>query len=252
MIRSGVLCVFLALALAPRAANADRVLVFAAASMQTALDTIIADWRGPTEIAVSYASSAALARQIAAGAPADIFVSANLAWMDWLEDQQMIIDGSRRDVIGNDLVVIASGPGGNSSTPVTPKTDFADGRIAMGLVDAVPAGIYGKAALQSLGIWARVAPQVVQADNARAALAFVARGEVARAIVYRSDATADPRVHVTAVFPEGSHQEIIYPAALIVPEKNPQAAEFLDHLSGPEARKLFVDAGFVVLEGETK
>jgi molybdate transport system substrate-binding protein len=224
------------LVLALPAAASDRVTVFAAASLKTALDAIKADHGG--DITLSYAGSSALARQIERGAPADIFISANAAWMDALDAQGHIVGGSRRDLLGNRLVLVASEPvSGN------PGALIGSSRLAMALVDAVPAGIYGRAALTHLGLWDRLGGQVVQTDNVRAALALVALGEVPFGIVYATDAAAEPRVHVAHVFGAATHPPITYPAALL--RDGAAARDFLDHLSGPKAQAIFAAHGFL-------
>ena len=223
-------------------AAAETVTVFAAASLKTALDEIAAGYsaRMGDDVTVSFAGSSALARQIQAGAPADVFISANTDWMDRLEAEGRIAAGTRSDLLGNSIVLIAHGE--------VPATDdiaaaLAQGRIAMALVEAVPAGIYGKAALTHMGLWDRVQTRVIQADNVRAALAFVALGEAPRGIVYATDAAVEPRVSVLATFPPDSHPPIVYPAALTA-DAGPEAAAFLDYLKGPEARAGFDRLGF--------
>ncbi|MGR3803296.1 molybdate ABC transporter substrate-binding protein [Marinibacterium profundimaris] len=223
-------------------AAAETVTVFAAASLKTALDEIAAGYsaRMGDDVTVSFAGSSALARQIQAGAPADVFISANTDWMDRLEAEGRIAAGTRSDLLGNSIVLIAHGE--------VPATDdiaaaLAQGRIAMALVEAVPAGIYGKAALTHMGLWDRVQTRVIQADNVRAALAFVALGEAPRGIVYATDAAVEPRVSVLATFPPDSHPPIVYPAALTA-DAGPEAAAFLDYLKGPEARAVFDRLGF--------
>ena len=239
--------------LAPGTARADDLVVFAAASLKNALDDIAAAYTEATgtTLAISYAGSSALARQIEGGAPADVFISANVDWMDALQDEGLIKPESRRDLLRNALVLIASGKDA-AGVPLGPTLDLAalldGGRLAMALVDAVPAGIYGKAALTSLGLWDSVAPAVAQADNVRAALALVARGEAPYGIVYATDAVADDNVTVVATFPEDSHAPIIYPAALIAGTENDAAPEFLDFLSSDTARPLFERQGFTVIE----
>ena len=198
----------LALALAAPMARAE-VTVFAAASLMGALDEVAAGWEDRTggEVRLSYAGSSALARQIEAGAPADVFVSANVDWMDELGERGLTEPGSRRDLLSNRLVLV--GPAGAAPLALEPGLDLAalldGGRLAMALVDAVPAGLYGREALRSLGLWGAVEPRVAQAENVRAALALVARGEAPLGVVYASDARAEPRVAVVATFPEGSH-----------------------------------------------
>lgn len=242
----------LAFALAPGAARAADVLVFAAASLKTALDDVAAAFEAQTgsEVAVAYAGSSALARQILAGAPADIFISANTLWMDEVEAAGLLAKGSRRDLLGNRLVLVgpadlsAVSPADLSAEALAAR--LGDGRLAMALVDAVPAGMYGKSALASLGLWEALAPRIAQADNVRAALALVARGEAPLGIVYATDAAAEPRVSVLATFPEESHPPIVYPVARLADAGEPAAA-FLDYLAGPDARARFEREGFAVL-----
>lgn len=237
----------LALALLAPPAVAGEVTVFAAASLQTALDQIAADWQAQTghSARITYEGTAKLARQIEAGAPAQVFVSAAENWMDRLEAAELTVPGSRRALLGNTLVLVGSG-----DAPAFPLADLpaqlAGGKLAMALVDSVPAGQYGHQALTTLGLWPAVAPQVVQADNVRAALRLVARGEAALGIVYASDAVAEPAVGVVATFPDTSHQPITYPAALIAPA-TPESQALLDYLSSPAAAKVFESQGFEVL-----
>lgn len=220
---------------------AGPVTVFAASSLKTALDEIAETYEAATgqEVALSFAGSSVLARQIQLGAPADIFVSANEAWMDVLADDGTIRAESRVDIVGNRLVLV--GPG--AVEPGDIAAALAEGRVAMALVDAVPAGIYGKAALEALGLWATVATRVVQADNVRAALAFVALGEVPLGIVYATDAAVEPRVSVIATFPADTHPPIRYPAALTA-DARAEASDFLAYLTGVEARAIFDRLGF--------
>lgn len=239
----------LALVLSAQTALAD-VTVFAAASLKTALDQIAQDWSAQTgtKVTLSYGGTPALARQIAEGAPADIFLSASKAWMDDLQDQTLIRPETRRDLLGNRLVLVAHG----DAPPVTVDASLdlpgllQGGKLAMALVDAVPAGQYGKEALTTLGLWAAVEPSVVQSENVRSALHLVALGEAPLGIVYASDAVAEPGVTVIGTFPEDSHQPIVFPAALTV-EAGPDAMAFLDHLSGPAAQEVFQANGFLAL-----
>lgn len=199
------------------------------------------------DLAVSLAGSSVLARQIRQGAPADIFISANPGWMDTLEAEGLVEDGTRFDLLTNSIVLIAAG---RDAAPVGIglELDLAgllgEGRLAMALVDAVPAGIYGKAALESLGLWERIAPRVAQADNVRAALAFVAAGEAPLGIVYATDAVAEDDVTVIATFPADTHPPIVYPAADLANRDTEAEAEFLAYLRGPEAREVFERQGF--------
>lgn len=240
------------LLLAPAIARADDVLVFAAASLKTALDHVAQDWRERTgkTVAISYAGSSQLARQIEQGAPTDIFISASVDWMDYLEQARLIKPGRRTDLLGNRLVLIAHGKAA-AKLDLDASTDLAgllgDERLAMALVDSVPAGIYGKAALTSLGQWDSVASKVAQTDNVRAALALVSSGEAPYGIVYATDAAADDSVSVVAVFAEDSHDPIIYPAAIVTASTHPDAAAFFDGLTSPAAAAVFKAQGFTTL-----
>lgn len=241
-----------ALSLGAAPALADEVTVFAAASLTDALDRIAADWTdaGGATVVTSYAGSSALARQIREGAPADIFISASPDWMDALEASGDLRPGTRRDILGNRLVLIAHG----DADPVTIDADLdlpallSGGRLSMALVDAVPAGIYGRAALTHLGLWDAVAPLVAQSDNVRAALAFVARNEAPLGIVYATDAAAQDAVSVIGTFPADSHPPITYPAALTAQSDAAQAQAFLDHLSSDAARQVWARFGFTLPE----
>jgi molybdate transport system substrate-binding protein len=251
-IRRALLGVCLALALALPAQAAQPALVFAAASLKDALDEITAEWaRTGGEAVVSLAGSSALARQIENGAPADVFISANVDWMDALEAQGLIDPTSRIDLLRNRLVLIAHDP---AAAPVAIDHAFdlaamlGDGHLAMALVDAVPAGIYGEAALESLGLWESVAPRVAQAENVRAAMALVASGEAPLGIVYATDATASDGVGVIGTFPEDSHPPILYPAAIVRDSVNPAARDFLAFLRSDAARAAFVRQGFAMAE----
>jgi molybdate transport system substrate-binding protein len=241
----------IALAAATSAA-ADPVTVFAAASMTTALAEIETGFEAATEhdLVVSLAGSSALAHQIQQGAPADVFISASTDWMDTVEADGLIEAGSRFDLLGNTLVLVAFGA---DAEPVAigPGLDLAsligDGRLAMALLDSVPAGIYGKAALESLGLWDGIERQVAQADNVRAALAFVATGEAPYGIVYATDAAAADTVTIVGTFPPDTHPPIVYPVADLANRDTPAEAAFLDYLRGPAARAIFERQGFTVL-----
>lgn len=239
----------LALVALPGAALAGEVTVFAAASLTTALSEIEPAFEAATghELTVALAGSSALARQIQRGAPADVFLSASPEWMDVLERDGLLEPGSRRDLLGNRLVVVAHGAG---APPLERIGDLparlGAGRLAMALVEAVPAGIYGKAALEHLGLWAQLAPQVAQSDNVRTALALVAAGAAPLGITYATDARASPAVSVVATFPPDSHPPIVYPVADLANRDTPAEAAFLDWLSGPQARAVFAAQGFTV------
>ncbi len=235
------------------AALAGDVTVFAAASLKTALDAIAADWQKQTgtTVTISYDSSAKLAKQIQAGAPADLFISASVQWMDTLAQAKLINPDSRKTLLGNTLILVAAD---KTAAPIdlTKGFDLAgllgDGKLAMGMVDSVPAGQYGKQALTSLGIWDAVAPKVAQSENVRAALALVDSGEAAFGIVYGSDAVADAKVAIVATFPDDSHQPILYPAAVIASSTKPEAQAFLNDLSSDAAGAIFAAQGFIVLK----
>ncbi|MDO9637894.1 MAG: molybdate ABC transporter substrate-binding protein [Pseudotabrizicola sp.] len=231
--------------------KAEEVVVFAAAALKTALDAVAADFEAATghRVTISYAGSNALARQIIAGAPADIFLSSAENWMDAVEQAGLLVPQSRRDLFGTEMVLI----GGPDAAPVEimPGFDLAgllgDDKLAMGMVDAVPAGQYGKAALQSLGVWDAIAPSVAQADNVRAALAFVAAGEAPYGIVYATDAGADPRVRIVGIFPADSHPPIVFPGALLTTAADAADRAFFDALSTDAGKSRFADQGFKIL-----
>jgi molybdate transport system substrate-binding protein len=228
-------------------------IVFAAASMETALDAIAATWKAETgkTVKVSYGSSATLAKQIGQGAPADIFISADLKWMDYLQTNKLIRPETRRNLFSNKLVLIEPSDA-NVVLEITKGFDLAgaagDGIIAVCAINSCPAGIYAKESLESLGVFARVEPKLAQTDNVRSALSFVSRGEAKLGIVYATDAKADPRVKVIGTFPESSHSPIVYPIALIASSTNPDAELFLAHLTSPVATKVFIEQGFDILE----
>lgn len=233
-------------------ALADEVVVFAAASLKNALDGIAADYQAATgnTVTISYAGSNALAKQIIEGAPADIFLSASEPWMDEVEKAGLVVDGTRADLLGNRLVLVAHGKGADPvdlSQTTDLKALLGDGKLSMAMVDSVPAGQYGKEALESLGLWAAVEGSVAQSENVRAALVLVATGEAPFGIVYASDAVADDSVSVVASFPENSHAPITYPAALLKTATDPADRAFLQALSAAPADAKFTEQGFVVL-----
>lgn len=230
------------------------VTVFAAASLKNALDDIAGQFTQAAEVRVSlsYGGSSALARQIQYGAPAQVFLSANSEWMDLLADQGLVDPATRMDLLTNDLVLIAP-QGAEVSLAVLPGMDLAgrlgDGKLAMALVNAVPAGIYGRAALQSLSVWDSVQGQIAQAENVRAALRLVALGEAPLGIVYATDALAEPRVRVLGVFPQDSHPPILYPTALVAGNETAAALAFFGYLTGTQARATFIRHGFQIPGG---
>ncbi len=240
------------IALTASPSRADDVTVFAAASLTDALDRIAVRWSQDTghTAVMSYAGSSALARQIQQGAPADILISASADWMDDVQRSGDIRPDTRRDLLGNHLVLIAHG----DTAPVTidGTLDLAamldGGRLSMAMVDSVPAGIYGKAALTHLGLWDTVAPMVAQSDNVRSALTFVARGEAPLGITYATDAAAQDDVTIVGTFPADSHDPIVYPAAITAQSDSDQAQAFLDYLSAGPARAVWTQFGFTTPE----
>ncbi|POO49855.1 molybdate ABC transporter substrate-binding protein [Agrobacterium rosae] len=231
----------------------DKVTVFAAASMKNALDAANAEWAKETsnEATVSYAASSALAKQIEAGAPADLFISADLAWMDYVAGKKLIKDDTRTNLLGNRLVLVAPA---DKAKPVDIKQGFdlatlvGDGKLAMGAVDSVPAGKYGKSALEKLGVWSSVEGKVAGAESVRAALVLVSRGEAPYGIVYQTDAAADQGVKIVGTFPQDSHEPIIYPVAILSESKSPAAAAYLEFLKSAKAAPFFEKHGFTILK----
>lgn len=228
-------------------ALANRVTVFAAASLKTVLDDIVNQYATESEdqILVSLAASSSLTRQIQLGAPADLFISANSGWMDVLDDEGYLVDGTRINLVSNRLVLIGTEPLQLTLSPDLDLTGLlGDNRLAMALVDAVPAGIYGKAALKHLALWDDVASQVAQTDNVRAALRLVSMGEAPFGIVYATDAQADPNVYVLDKFDDEAHPPILYPAAILKDANEAAAQAFLDFLISDSATQIFRQHGF--------
>jgi molybdate transport system substrate-binding protein len=232
----------------------DRPLtVFAAASMKNALDDADAAFTAATGVKVvaSYAASSALAKQIEAGAPADIFISADLQWMDYVAQKNLIKPDSRVNLLGNKLVLIAPLDSKLGMVAIGQGFDIAklagDGRIAVADVKAVPAGLYAKAALENLGGWAAAEPKLAMAENVRATLAFVARGETPLGIVYATDAKVEPKVKIIGVFPDGAHPPVVYPVAALASSGSADAARYLDFLRGAAAKAIFEKYGFSFL-----
>jgi molybdate transport system substrate-binding protein len=244
--------VLLACFLPARAADAP-LTVFAAASLKESMDEAALAFQRDTgqAVRVSYAGSSALARQIEQGAPADVFVSADLDWMDELQSRGLIDTATRSELLGNTLVLVA--PKNSVAAPVELQQGAdlrpllgARGRIALALVDSVPAGKYAKAAFTSLGMWDALQPRAAESENVRAALLLVARGETPLGVVYGSDALAEPRARVLATFPEDSHPPIVYPAAKVKASAHPRAAAFVRWLRTPGASAIFRSHGFSV------
>jgi molybdate transport system substrate-binding protein len=244
----------LILASAPLSPSAGRdVVVFAAASLKNALDEIAVAWTresGGKKAVLAYAASSALAKQIEHGAPADLFASADLDWMDYAQSKGLIRPDTRVNLLGNRLVLIApktSSLALNLASGLDLGAALGSGRLVMANVSAVPAGKYGKAALEKLGAWDSVKDKVVQADNVRAALLFVSRGEAPLGVVYQTDASADPNVRIVAVFPEDAHPPIVYPVAITAASTNQDAQAFLAFLRSGSARAVFEREGFKLL-----
>jgi molybdate transport system substrate-binding protein len=228
------------------------VIIFAAASLKNALDDVVAGWEKETgkRTRVSYAASNTLALQIEAGAPADIFFSADLGWMNYLSDRKLIRAESRSEVLSNRLALIAPR---DSRLLLTPAPGFklkdalGDGHLAMANVDAVPAGKYGKEALEKLQVWGDVADRVAQADNVRAALLLVARGEAPLGIVYHTDAVSEPAVKVLGLLPENTHPPVVYSIAQMAETSSVEARTFLEYVTSSAARPLFEKHGFTFI-----
>ncbi len=236
------------LAWLPGWSAAADVRVSAAASLTNALKDVASAWQSGRDdkVVLNFAASSTLAKQIEAGAPADLFISADRKWMDYLDTRKLIERASRRDLLGNALVMIA--PANEPRTIAMEKNkvpEFA-GKLCMGEPSSVPAGVYGKQALQWLGWWDALHSRVVGAEDVRTALAFVERGECPLGIVYMTDARISSKVMVAGTFPAAAHDVIVYPVALL-PLASPKAREFHDFLSSPAARAVFVRYGFVVL-----
>jgi molybdate transport system substrate-binding protein len=246
----------LALTAGLSAARADdgKVTVFAAASMKNALDAVNKACAAEVgeEASISYASSSALAKQIEGGAPADVFISADLDWMKYLHDKNLVKADTEKQLLGNAIVLVA--PKDSTATADLKKGfDLAGllsgGRLAMGEVSSVPAGKYGKSALESLDMWSSVENKLAQADNVRAALKLVATGEAAAGIVYATDAVAEPGVKVIGTFPEDSHKPIVYPIAETADSKDADAGAWLKCAESDKAKPLYEAQGFTVLGG---
>jgi molybdate transport system substrate-binding protein len=259
MLQSAARALFAALpivfaATSPAAAQEKDLLVFAAASLKNALDDAnlaFARETGP-KATTAYAASSALARQIEAGAPADVFISADLDWMDYLAKKSLIRPQTRSELLANEIVLIA--PASAHVGDVAIARDFplarllGGGRLAIADPDSVPAGKYAKAALQALGVWDLVADKLAPSENVRAALLFVARGEAPLGIVYRTDAAAELSVKIVGVFPKETHPPIVYPVAVVAASTHPASSAYVAFLRSPAARAAFEKQGFAVLE----
>jgi molybdate transport system substrate-binding protein len=245
------LLVLCTLALPARAADApdQELLVFAAASLANSLDEIGTAYTQQTQqhVKFSYAASSALARQLEAGSRADLFVSADLEWMDYVQARNLIDRSTRRNLLSNRLVLVAPA---DSKIELKIAPGFAlgaalgsSGRLATGDPDSVPVGRYARSALTSLGVWNDVADRLVRTDNVRSALAFIARGETPLGIVYETDAKVEKRVRIVDHFPADSHPPIVYPAA-VTAQARPAAKQFVDFLQSVPAQEIFKKYGF--------
>jgi molybdate transport system substrate-binding protein len=251
ILQSAAAALLLAISCLQAQAQFRDVLVFAAASVKNALDEANALFlfENGSGVKVSYGASSALAKQIENGAPADVFISADNDWMDYLAERKLIKPDTREKFLGNKLVLITSA---SSNVALTIGQNFplaqalGNGRLAMADPAAVPAGKYGKAALEKLGAWASVASKIAPAQDVRAALTFVSRGEAPLGIVYQSDAAADKNVKVVATFPESSHPPIVYPIAILASSINGVAPVYMQYLLSPKAEPFFEKQGFVV------
>ncbi len=233
-------------------AAAQQITVFAAASLKDALEDAAKSFTAAhgAPVRFSFAASSALAKQIEQGAPADLFASADLDWMNYLAERKLIRPDTRVNLLGNRLVVVAA-----KELPLKElkldaaslKAALGDGRLTTGEVNSVPVGKYAKTALEKLGLWREVQPRLAMTESVRAALALVARGEAPLGIVYATDAAAEPKVKIVATFPPDSHPPIIYPFALVAESRLDSARQFLEYLKGPAARRAFEAQGFSVL-----
>ena len=256
---SCVLLVFVLLALSstvwnsPASAQGQKLIIFAAASLKDALDEVNVAYQheNSQETATSYAASSTLAKQIEAAAPADVFISADLDWMDYLAKRNLIKPETRANLLGNRLVLIAP-VNSPLNLAIGPNFSLAqalgNGRLAIADPNGVPAGRYGKAALESLGLWSTIADRLAPAENVRAALALVARGETPLGIVYQTDAASDKDVKIVGIFPQDTHPPIIYPIAVVVSSTNPAALGYLAYLKSRAARPTFEKHGFTVFQ----
>ncbi|TQI79533.1 molybdate transport system substrate-binding protein [Serratia fonticola] len=242
--------VALASGLVVQASAADKVTVFAAASLTNALQDIATEYQKGKEVQIvsSFASSSTLARQIEQGAPADMFISADQQWMDYAIDKQQIVKDTRYTLLGNELVLIAAKASEQDKIKINKQTDWAKllngGRLSVGDPDHVPAGIYAKEALQNLGAWTTLEPQLARANNVRSAMAMVEREEAPLGIVYGSDAVASDKVKVISTFPEDSHKPVEYPMAIVKGHQTPAVTAFYEYLKTPQAAAIFERYGF--------
>jgi molybdate transport system substrate-binding protein len=248
-----ILAFLIALAASPPVTAQDTITVFAAASLRNALDDVDAAFTERTGVKViaSYGATSALARQIEQGAPADVFAAADMKWMDYAVARKLIVPATRVDLLGNRLVLIAPKTARLDHVDVGQGFDLAKlagaGRIAVADPQAVPAGRYAKQALTALGGWAAVEPKLAPAENVRAALSYVARGEAPLGIVYATDAKVEPGVKIVGVFPETSHQPVIYPFAVVAASKDAPTAAYMNFIQSAAAKAIFEKYGFSFL-----
>lgn len=249
MRRAARLLALLATAAACLGARADAVTVFAAASLKESLDGAARAFESASghKVSVSYAGSNALARQIENGAPADLFISADVDWIDYIVQRNLAVAGSRRNLLANDLVLIAPADS-TVRLKLAPGVDVARAlggkRIALANPAAVPAGKYARAAFTALGSWEAIAGSIASTDNVRSALALVARGEAPLGVVYRTDALAEKNVRIVDAFPAGTHPTIVYPLVRLRRATSPAAAAFASYLATPQALAGFARYGF--------
>lgn len=238
----------------PTLAADGKITVFAAASLTNAMQDIATLYKKEQQVEVvsSFASSSTLARQIEAGAPADLFISADQKWMDYASDKKSIDVASRQTLLGNSLVVVAPKASQQGDIVINEQTDWQSllkgGRLAVGNPDHVPAGIYAKQALQKLGAWDTVSPRLASAEDVRGALALVERNETPLGIVYGSDAVVGKGVKVVGTFPEGSHKKVEYPMAIVDGHNNAEVKAFYAYLKGSQAAAIFKQYGFTTRE----
>lgn len=233
------------------AAHGADLTVFAAASLKEALDDQVPRFETATgsKVIVSYAGSNALAKQIEAGAPADVFLSADVDWIDYLDERRLLRLHTRIDLLRNRMVLIAPADS-TAALRIAPGFELATalgtGRLAMANPDSVPAGRYGRDALRALNVWPGIESHIARAENVRAALLLVARGEAPFGIVYATDALAEPKVRVVDTFPESTHPPIVYPVAIISASRSPYAQRFIDALVSPAGRTVWQQHGFAM------
>jgi molybdate transport system substrate-binding protein len=246
------LLLFLCVLLVPLGARAQEVTVFAAASLTDAMKDVSAQWTraGHQPLRMSFGSSSTLARQIEQGAPANVFASADQKWMDYLVAKTLILADTRKDLLGNDLVLVVPadkpkhltiGPGLHLAGLLGPN-----GRLAVGDPAHVPVGIYAEQALKKLGVWSSIEPRLARTDDVRSGLLLVERGEAPAGIVYATDAAVSKGVMVAGIFPANSHDPVSYPFALTKAGDTAEARALLEYLAGPQARMIFVQRGFKV------